>query len=64
MTTAQNISIIGESESSQFRQMLARAERESIATEHDDYEGCAVTDYIFQDGSKLRVCAGHMESVA
>jgi hypothetical protein len=64
MTTAENISIIGESESTQFRPMLARAERESIATESDDYEGCTVTDYIFQDGSKLRVCAGHMESVA
>lgn len=40
-----------------------RAECESISVEYDDYEGCSVTDYIFPDGSKLRVCAGHMESI-
>lgn len=64
MTTAENIAIIGESEASQFRPMLARADRECIAIETDEYEGCAVTDHIFQDGSKLRVCAGHMEAIA
>ncbi len=63
MTTAENIALIGESEASQFRPMLVRAECESISVEYDDYEGCSVTDYIFPDGSKLRVCAGHMESI-
>lgn len=63
MKTADNIALIGESESLQFRPMLARADRESIAIETDEYEGCPVTDYIFPDGSKLRVCAGHMESI-
>ena len=63
MTTAENIALIGESEASQFRPMLNRAEAESIATEDDEYEGFGVTDFIFPDGSKLRVCAGHMEAI-
>ena len=64
MTTAENIALIGESEPSQFRPMVARAERESIAEEHDEYEGYAMHDYIFPDKSKLRVCAGHMEAIS
>jgi hypothetical protein len=63
MTTAENIAIIGESEASQFRPMLKRAEREAISVEYDEYAGCTMTDYIFADASKLRVCAGHMESI-
>jgi hypothetical protein len=63
MKTAENIAMIGESESSQFRPMVKRAESESIAVEYDEYEGCTMVDYIFADASKLRVCAGHMESI-
>jgi len=64
MTTAENLALVGESHYSQFRPMLKTAESLSIAEEYDDYEGYAMTDYIFPDGSKLRVCAGHMEAVA
>lgn len=64
MTTAENIVLIAESESSQFRPMLARAQRESIAEAHDEYEGCSMVDYTFPDGSTVRVCTGHMEAIA
>ena len=64
MTTAENLALVAESHSSQFRPMLRRAESLSISEEYDDYEGNAMTDYIFLDGSKLRVCAGHMEVIA
>ena len=63
MTNAENIALIGESDSFQFRQMLKRAECESISEEHDEYAGCAMHDYIFADESVLRVCAGHMEAI-
>lgn len=63
MTTAENIAIIGESEQSQFRPMVLRAERESVAEEHDEYEGFGMHDYTFADGSVLRICAGHMEAI-
>ena len=63
MTTAENIAIIGESDHSQFRPMMARAQKESIAEECDEYGGHSMIDYIFPDGSKLRICAGHMEAI-
>jgi uncharacterized membrane protein len=63
MTTAENIAIIGEADSSQFRPALARAQGESIFIEDDDYEGYAVMTLRFADGSRLRVCAGHMEAI-
>lgn len=63
MTTAENLALVGESHYSQFRPMLRRAESLSISEEYDNHEGCAMTDYIFTDGSKLRVCQGHMEAI-
>jgi hypothetical protein len=63
MTTAENIALIAESDTHQYKLMVARAERESVALEFDEYEAHPVTDYIFSDGSKLRKCAGHMEAV-
>ena len=63
MTTAENIALIGESDSEQFRPMCARAVAQSISEEHDEYEGYGMSDYTFADGSVLRICAGHMEAI-
>lgn len=64
MNTAENIAFLAESDSAtQFRPMLKRAEQDSVSVEYDEYAGCTTADYIFADGSKVRVCAGHMEAI-
>lgn len=63
MTTAENIAIIGDNDRVQYKFMLVRAQSESVSESHDEYEGVAVAEYTFPDGSVLQASCGRMEAI-